>query len=137
MKHFITLCVAIILLCSYHAFAQDKQKVSIATVKRSNNTINFTLTSDKPFYVGNNVFVLYIGSKNFHLSKQSNDETGNGSITFYIPSDDFNTLKEDELMYLNYGFASEEQVIQMEQLSKENVNRCWPLGSFSKTLLSK
>jgi len=138
MKHFIiVLCTAIVLFCSSDLFAQDKQKVGIEAVKLSNTTVNFTVTSDKPFYIGDNAFVLYIGTKHFHLSKQSNDETGKGSLTFFISADDFNTFSNGDQMYLNYGFMSDEQTLQMDQLSKDKISKCWSLGSFNKTLLSK
>jgi hypothetical protein len=129
-------CLAIVFSQPSSLFAQIKPKTEISKAKTIPGKVEFTLTSEKPFIFGSNRYILYIGNKAFYLNKQWKEE-GKGKMVFYIPTQDFNSLPEGVAVYLTYGtiFRSEDEQIR-EEISKVN-NRCWPLGKFSKTILSK
>jgi uncharacterized membrane-anchored protein len=127
-----TLLVAI--FSSGIAVAAEKPITHISAVKQKGETILFSLSSSQPFIFANNRYVLYIGNKEFSLQEQSN-EHGTGHISFFIQPGDFDKLQEGATMYLTYGAVDIENE-NMEELAN-NTRRCWSLGKFSKTLLTK
>src|SRR3954470_10016075 len=111
---------------SNSGFAQSPK--SISSVKQKDKTIEFTVSSDKPFYTGDNIYVLSIGSVNFSLFKQTKSD-GKGFITFLIPQADFDKLIEGEGVFLTYGEqtrAGSSQQQDLEELSKTS-KTCWSL----------
>jgi hypothetical protein len=138
MKHLILTCTLLSVFCfPTQSEAQQKPVVEIISVKRVGNTVEFGLISATPFYMGNNAYVLYIGNKRFHISEQSTSEDQKGHLKFFIPLHTFNKLKEGQAIYLSYGFVSENEAMDMEQGSKDDMNRQWSLGKFSKKLLTQ
>src|ERR1039457_5440086 len=123
--------LAIMLFFTGNTVAQEKAKTEITTVKQKGETVHFTLTSSKPFIFGNNRYVLYIGEKEFFRLEQSK-KNGKGYMTFYIPIQDFNNLREGDGIYLSYGTVDTGDE-NLEEVAKGC--RCWSLGKFSKSLL--
>jgi len=129
--------IAIISLLSASAFAQEKANTKIASVTEKDNLVEFTLTSSKKFIYGNNRYVLHIGDKAFIRNRQSYDyDKKIGTLTFLIGKEDFDTLQDGKGVYLTYGYADETEQA-LDELSTHDFPTCWPLGKFSKQLLSK
>ncbi len=118
-----------------NSMAQEKAVTKIAFVKHNKEIINFTLTSSKPFIFGGNRYMLYIGDKDFTRYEQSKNN-GKGTLTFFIPAEDFNALKEGASIYLSYGRVTNGGTQDLEEVSKQS-RRCWSLGKFSNKLLTK
>lgn len=119
-----------------NAVAQAKPQVKFASAKQNGSTVSFTLTSNKPFRMGGNMYLLHINNKDFTRSKQ-NTSNGKGTITFYVPVAEVNEFKEGADMYLTYGRLFRNGQDEMKELSLQAQARCWDLGNFSKSLLSK
>lgn len=120
--------------------AQDKAKLSVTGItQKEAETMELTITSDKPFQYGDNIHILHIGKKEFSLSKQSKQE-GKGILTFFIPSAEFNALAEGSKMWLTYGqkvrTGSADKEEKLDELSGQNP-KCWKLGKFSKAVSKK
>jgi len=111
--------------------AQEKAKVEITTAQQKGNTVEFTLTSAKKFIVGGNVYVLHVGDKTFSHYKQSMH-----SLSFLIPSGDFNNLSDGANVYLTYGNENEPER-SLEAMSKPGQGPCWSLGKFNAQILTK
>jgi hypothetical protein len=122
-------------LCAGEVAAQVKAMVQISTVKENGKKVYFTVTSSKQFIVGDNIYVLHIGNKVFWLSEQSQNNE-QGTLTFFIPADDFKDLEAGSGIYLTYGNKSMEED-EMKEMSKLDYSRCWSLGQFSSALLTK
>ena len=136
MKKIATLLFGIIIVLSFSqvALAQEKAKTKISLIKQNEKNVTFTVTSTKEFYVGGNKHVLHIGGKHFDLYEQNNDE-GKGTLTFFIPKNDFNSLKDGMPVYLVYGEIEEGQ--NLDELCKQTYSPCWSLGKFNKKLMTK
>jgi len=122
-----------------YANAQVIPKALIGKVQQIENTIEFAINADQPFYVGANVYVLKIGKQNFSLSRQL-DMDGKGTLVFLIPVSDYSKLPEGDKIFLTYGedFVSEENTEEeLQDACKVLPNRCKYLGIFAKKLLSK
>ncbi|MBC8048505.1 MAG: hypothetical protein H7Y00_17025, partial [Fimbriimonadaceae bacterium] len=119
----------IVLLLSPQLFAQNPT-VEIAEVIQKGETIEFSLSSTTQFYVGGNIYILHIGKTEFKLSKQS-DEEDKSTLTFFIPLNDFNNLKNKDAIWLTYGnivknnSGTKEEI---ENICKECPRTCWCLG---------
>ncbi len=137
MKHKIVLLLGLVFILGLpmHVSAQEKAKTNVSLVKQKGNTVAITLTSSKPFRMGGNVYVLYIGNKDLSHSRQSVNK-GKGTLTFSINTEDFNALQEGAGMYLTYGRIKEDGA-PMEELSKLKSNKCWSLGKFNHSMLTK
>jgi len=128
------LVLAFLSFFSFPTSAQTKAVTKIAQVKEKGNTVYFTLTSSRPFIFGNNRYILYLGNKEFYRNEQSK-KNGRGVLTFFIPAKDFSAVKEGSKMYLSYG-SMEVDNENAEEEARSN-HRQWPLGVFSKSLLTK
>jgi hypothetical protein len=138
MKKITALFFSVVLLFSLPGSAkpQVRPNTAISSVKQNGNIVDFTLTSAKPFIFGSNRYILTIGDKTFYLNKQWAAQ-GKGTLVFFIPADDFNKLTEGSAIYLTYGdMPGNSSAQEKEAMAKEN-GRCWPLGNFSKALLTK
>src|SRR5437879_2462915 len=104
MKKIIFLCiVSLAVFCfSWKVVATGNPRAAITTVKQNGTTIEFSIASAGKFRIGNNVQVLHVGAKNFSLSKQ-HDDPGKSILTFLIPLSDFNSLVENDDVWLSYG----------------------------------
>ncbi len=125
-----------------HAVSQQHQKLTkhksqIHSVVQKNQTVEFTISSTKSFYVGGNIHILHIGDKQFRLSKQTKGKVN--TITFLIPEGDFNNLVEGNNIYMTYGqlFNSPPNEEEAKKLSATCPNTFWTLGKFTKSLLKK
>lgn len=128
------LAVVSVFLYSSNAIAQVKAKTEFTSLKQKGETVRYTVTSSKPFYFGNNRYVLYIGSKEFYRYEQSK-KNGKGVLSFIIPAKDFKALTQGAPVYLNYGHIDIEET-DMGELSNKS-RKCWTLGKFDKDLLTK
>ena len=134
---FLIIAVVTIGLSPGAVSAQRTAPAHMGKVTEAGNTIEFTLTSAKPFIFGNNRYVLHIGDKVFFRNRQSYDEsTLEGTLTFMIDKSDFNALESGKGIYLTYGYADENEQA-LEEFTKNNFPACWALGKFSKDMLSK
>jgi hypothetical protein len=116
--------------------AQDKQKAKIGQIKQETDKVTMTVTSSKEFYVGGNVHILYLGDKSFSLYDQQNED-GRGMLKFYIPTEDFNAIKDGVRVYMSYGELVLEEGESVEDVCKENFCPCWSLGKLNKKQLKK
>ncbi len=126
-------------LCFAAANAQEKVKTVISYLKLNNKTVELTVVSTKPFIVGGNMYILYLGNKQIRLSRQSKKD-GKGIITFLIPLDDFKQAKDGVDIWMVYGdYILDEgnTAIDFAALYKENPLTCWPLGKLKKKSLKK
>lgn len=137
MKKIITLCFGLLitLFFSGSVMAQAKAVTKISSVKQKGKNVDFNLSSSKPFIFGSNRYELHVGSQDFVLNTQSADN-GKGSMTFFIPSEDFSKLPEGANIYLTYGRVPKNSEQKMDELAKKS-NKCWYLGTFSKKMLTK
>ena len=126
--------LALIGIFQENLIAQTKPVDKVASVKESGHNILFSITSTKPFVFGNNRYVLYIGRKEFKQYEQSK-KNGRGLITFFIPVSDFKNLQDGEGMFLCYGSIEVEE-LDMDALAKQS-RKCWALGKFKKSILTK
>ena len=119
------------------AFAQQQSTTKIASVTEKDNTVEFTLTSEKKFIFGNNRYVLHIGDKTFMRNRQSYDYDNKiGTLTFLIANEDFKSLQDGKGIYLTYGYADETEQA-LDELSQHDFPTCWKLGKFSKDILTR
>ena len=116
------------------ATAQHKAKTEITGAVQKEKTVEYTITSSKPFYVGGNVYVLHIGDQFFGHSRQYTNK-GSGILTFLIPADEFKTLEDGKGVYLTYGHLYSDAEENMAELSNHEYTTCWSLGKFSKAVL--
>jgi len=134
MKSFLIVFAYLTFSFSEFVFAQEKIKTEISSVEQKEQTVEFTITSSRPFYSGNNIHILHIGKKDFSLSKQyKKDKTG--VITFFIPLDDFNGLTEGDDVWMSYGNklrSDADERKDIKRFCKKNEKTCWSLGKFSK-----
>lgn len=125
------LITSLALAVTTSAVAQSTARVRVAYAKQKGKTVSYTLISSKPFYVGNNVYVLYIGNKQFAHSEQW-DNDGKGMMNFLIPAEEYKTIAHGSKIYLSYGHLSDEERATIDDLVKQQVPTIWPLGTFSK-----
>ena len=138
MKKIATLlfCILLVMSVSHKAFATEKPKTRISYVKQKGDLVRFSLTSSKPFIFGSNKYYLHIGDKEFTRAEQSKSN-GKGRLTFLIPSTDFKALKDGNAIYLTYGDPGVADEAGFEELCKAGSPKCWSLGTFNKSMLSK
>ena len=105
-------------------------------MKRKGDLVQFSLTSSRPFIFGSNKYYLHVGDKEFTRAEQSKSN-GKGRLTFLIPADDYRRLKEGAGVFLTYGNLGADDEQAYEELIKECSTKCWSLGKFSKTMLTK
>src|ERR1700733_9363517 len=105
MRKIATLIFILFATCFFtgNVIAQEKATTEIVSVKQEGETVRLALQSSKPFIFGNNRYVLYVGTKEFFAHGEQSKENGKGQMTFVIPAQDFNNLKEGDGMYLSYG----------------------------------
>ena len=126
--------LAIIMFFTGFVSAQQKAKTDITSVKQTGEMVRFTMTSSRPFIFADNRYILYVGGKEFTRSEQT-EQDEKGILTFLIPAGEFNALKDGESMYLSYGEANAEEQ-DMETYTKQSL-KCWSLGKFSSSLLTR
>lgn len=124
--------LALVFLFAVPARAQLNAKMEIATVHQKDNVVQFTITSDKPFRMGGNAYVLHIGEEIFFHYRQYKTKS-KGRIVFYIPSADFDRLTEGNAIYLTYGQMSATEDDELKELYDHH--KAWSFGSFSSSLL--
>jgi hypothetical protein len=115
--------------------AKTRAQTSVSSVKLVGTTVELTVTSDKAFYVGDNIHILYVGNTAFKHNRQSKK-----SLTFLIPENEFNVLADGETLWMTYGHKFNAKQVPEEtikKMAKENPNAVWYLGTFSKELLKK
>jgi len=107
--------------------------VEVATVKVNGDNIEYTLTSDKPFYFANNAYVLHIGLQEFYYYKDWKED-GKGKMMFTIPVNEYNKLLAGDAQWLTYGNKLHKEAgdeIDVEAACKQLPNSCWWLGKYS------
>lgn len=124
-----------VVAATFTAGAQEVLKTRLS-MRKSDNTMLYTVSSTKEFYMGGNKHVLHIGDRNFDLYDQQNDD-GKGSLSFFIPHDDFIQLSEGSLVYLTYGEVDTDGGPSLEEVCKQHMVPCWTLGKFSKKTSSR
>jgi 3',5'-cyclic AMP phosphodiesterase CpdA len=131
------ICILSYALCiNVPCFAQTSKKpvTKIDHVVQQDKTVAFTVTSSRPFIVGNNLYILHIGDQSFSHSLQSTTKDRTGTMTFYIPISDYERLAENSDIYLSYG----QSTISGKGTTAadcEQSGLCWVLGTFTRTLL--
>lgn len=136
MKRLITLLLLLagMFFASSHALATGKATATITTVIQKDKTIEVTIISSQPFIVGDNAYVLYIGSKSYAHSRQRTIHS-KGVIVFFIPEGDFNTLEDGAFSCIAYGHIFKGMEDRIETLYMGQGYKCTPLGKFNKSLL--
>jgi hypothetical protein len=114
-------------------FSKSKAIIEVKEAKLVNQTVELTLHGNKPFPVGNNLFILHVDGKEFSHSRQAK-KTSDALLTFLIPVADFRSLREGSTMYVTYGHSGMSES-SLETFSKEAQGTCWKIGLFSATLL--
>jgi hypothetical protein len=134
MKSFFVGCFCLINLLVFAG--AEKSSMAITKLVRNGATIELSISADKPYYVGGNLQVLYIGNKHFTHSKFS-ESKGKHIITFLIPQADYALLKEGDAVWMTYGEITrgeQEALPDMEAYLKANPKSCWKLGKLHKKL---
>ncbi|MGZ4034629.1 MAG: hypothetical protein ACXVDT_15615 [Bacteroidia bacterium] len=124
---------------SVNCIAQDNAKAKITSVTQNAQTVEFTVESTKPFYVGGNVHILHVGNKDFKLSRQTKKD-GKGILTFLIPVSEWNSLTEGADVWITYGDLfknATDQQTDIKALCEKNPQKCWYLNKFTSGLLKK
>lgn len=114
--------------------AQTKAQTTISAVKQKGTNVNFTLSSTRPFLYAGNRYILYVGDKEFTRYDQVKLE-GKDNISFIVPVEAYKTFRDGDAMYLTYGKLFHEGA-DRAAVAKQN-KRCWSLGKFSPSLLTK
>jgi hypothetical protein len=135
MKNKITLFVTCMcfLFFATKSMAQEKANTSITAVKKTDQTVEVTVTSSKPFYMGNNIHILHIGNKEFTHSKQTKDNE-KGILTFFIPVADYNSIAVGTDVWMSYGNlfkVNPDQTQDIKTMCEKSPQKCWYLGKFS------
>ncbi len=126
--------MAVMVLYANNLTAQQKAAASITSVKKTDENIRFTFTSSKPLIFGDNRYVLYIGNKEFTKSEVPGDEN-NKTITFLLTQNEFSALNEGADIYVTYGHVNTEEQDMAAYAQKSH--KCWALGKFSGSMLTK
>lgn len=136
MKQIIILCLffSLGLHTPFSAVAQQKAKAALASVRQHGRTVAFTVTSARKFYVGNDIYVLHIGASDFSYCNQD-DSGGSGKLIFFVPKEDYGALKEGAGIYLTYGATGDGP--SAAEMCRQGMGKCWPLGTYSKKLLTR
>lgn len=136
MKHIIVLLIVMLsFISAQEVKGQEKQKARISSIShKEKETVVITVSSKRDFYVGNNVYMLYIGNNRYELSEQINED-GSGIINFFIPLQDFENTVNGTAMYLSYGELEVPDGMTVEALCRENFCPCWSLGKLNKKML--
>jgi hypothetical protein len=124
---------------SANVTAQEKAKTEITSVKQNVQTVEFTVESTKPFYMGGNIHILHIGNKDFKYSKQAKED-GKGILTFLIPVADWTALTDGDAVWMTYGNlfkTAPDQQTDIKALCEKSPDKCWYLGKFNSGLLKK
>lgn len=118
--------------------AQQPQGVSLDSIFSEANTLYFVIRSESPFYMGNNMYVLHIGSNDYTYSKQQ-DSPEAGLITFFIPEQSFYLTEAGALLWLSYGRSPfiDPAPDDIENYCNQNPTKAWLLGKFDPNLLKK
>ncbi len=118
--------------------AQEKQKANISSIKWVNDQVELTILSPKSFYVGANIFVLYIDNIKIDRNKQYNIGK-KGALVFYIPKSQFDQIKDQSTVWMTYGEYLESDFSNqlLTQFAKENPYNTWNLGVLKKSKLKK
>jgi len=122
-----------LLLLPFSAIAQQSPKVEIAGTKVNGDNVEYTLTSDKPFYFADNTYILHIGLNEFKIYKQWKVD-GKGKMMFVIPVNDYNKLMAGDDEWLTYGNKLHKEAgveMNVEAECKQLPNSCWWLGKYS------
>jgi|SRR6185437_9263693 len=137
MKKIIILFFSLVMtfFFSGNVSAQDKPQVKIVSVKQNGKTVDFNLTSSKPFIFANNRYYLYVGNKDFYQYRQSKNN-GKGAMTFLVPAEEYKNFKEGDDIYLTYGHVFRDDGQNRAEVAQAN-RRCWSLGQFSSALHTK
>ncbi len=126
------------LFISQKSLAQDKGKIEVLSAKQKGETVEFSILSTTPFYVGGNMHILHICNKEFKLSKLINKDEQH-IMTFFIPASEFNSLTDGENIWLTYGEPvnrTKEKKKVLEVMSKDASRTCWEVGKFKKSVLT-
>ncbi len=110
------------------------QTASISGIRVQNEKVVVTVSSTEAFYIGNNIHVLYIGDKHFDLYDQNNSEQ-KGTLTYYIPKEDFSKLADGAKVFLSYGEATFDTEEDFNDLLKADPERHWILGKLDKSMM--
>jgi hypothetical protein len=130
---FLILAGILTFFSTINMYAQGKAETKLSSITQKGETVRYTLTSSRPFIVGNNTYILHIDGRDFSQYEQSaNKETG--VITFLIPIGDFSSLTDGKSVYLTYGAVSVNA--DMENLASKSA-RCWVIGKLNKDVLNK
>lgn len=124
--------------CTQQVAAQALPHTRIGEFVRVGNTIEIAVNADKPFYVGNNIFVLVIGSQQFDLCRQT-QEKSTGTLVFLVPIDRYNKLADGDKIYLTYGalLGEELQNKELVEACAAVPDACHYLGAYHTSMLSK
>lgn len=136
MRTLLMLCISF--LCVHPLQSQQPQGVSIDSIFTEANTVHFVIRSESPFYMGNNMYILHIGSKDYTYSKQQ-DSPEEGLITFFIPEQSFLLMETGVLMWLSYGRSPliDPAPDDIQNYCGQNPSKAWLLGKFDLNLLKK
>ncbi len=116
--------------------AQDKSKpkTEFTGIRQREGLVRISLTSSRPFIFGSNTYALYIGRQECTRNEQWQTK-GRGFMTFFMETDEAAMLQDGADMYLTYGTVNVNEE-DMQALSKTS-RRCWYLGKYHKTKLTK
>jgi hypothetical protein len=137
-KHILLVGVLVVLLfASTNVEAAKRAKMHLHSAKRKGDSAAIAITSDRPFIVGSNIYMLYIGTRHFDQSKEDASDPNKPRLVFYIPVSEYNKLKKGSSMYLTYGNVYEDDIKEeaMKDICRQNPARCWSLGKSGKRTL--
>lgn len=131
--------VTLLLSCTFDTQAQVPSSARLGSaVLVKNSTVELSILSAHPFYVGGNFFVLHIGHQKFDLSRQI-DADEKSELIFLIPKSEYLKIKNGENIFLTYGefFDAALDTEEAKDACMQSPNHGKYLGTFSSALSIK
>ncbi|MES2701591.1 MAG: hypothetical protein V4649_03080 [Bacteroidota bacterium] len=136
MKNYLLLLLTAVALFARptESVAKNRIKMKVHNVDKKEKNVVVTVNCSTDFYVGSDVYVLYIGSRFFDLSEQDISNPYKHRIKFFVPLADYNKLKDRTPMFLTYGYLDDEnrKEEKIAALCKQNNRKYWSLGRLNK-----
>jgi hypothetical protein len=128
--------LAIIMLCmgAEHATARKKIKMKLHEQAREEQKVKIVVNSSKDLFIGNKIYVLYVGNRHFDQADEDLSNPEKHRIVFYVPVSDYERLNDGARMFISYGWMNPEDTKEntMRDLCKRNNRKCWSVGKFNK-----
>ncbi len=116
-------------------FGQTSATVTLNSITQTEDVVELNMSSDKPFFIGDNRFVLHIGA--LHFLRCKHPEGDESKLTFMISEEEFAALRDGGDITLVYGFYYTNTQMDGEGNQAEFTGTNWKVGKLNKALLTR